>query len=160
MCLFSILCSAKTTKQQQQQQQQSAATMPSKPAVTGKCQCFNNPTPLVSVAVECVCSLVYAAQCTRVPQEVWRSHAEHTASSYYAHPRKREDTLERAHAARLTAPTTQPTLWCHLIKPSHLNTGPPQQQLIEQLLLLEDRLETELQHLKLCLVGKKQAAVS
>lgn len=41
-------------KQQELHQQQSAATMPSKPAVTGKCQCFNNPTPLTSAAVECL----------------------------------------------------------------------------------------------------------
>lgn len=32
----------------EQHQQQSAATMPSKPAVTGKCQCFKTPTPLMS----------------------------------------------------------------------------------------------------------------
>lgn len=99
MCLFSILCSAKTTKQQQQQQQ-SAATMPSKPAVTGKCQCFNNPTPLTSVAVECVSSLVYAAQCTCVR----RSHTEHTASSFYAHPKKEGGRFRKG--ARCTSHST------------------------------------------------------
>lgn len=46
-----------------QEEQQSAATMPSKPAVTGKCQCFKNPPHLMSTALESVCSHAYAAPC-------------------------------------------------------------------------------------------------
>lgn len=50
----------------------------------------------------------------------------------------------------VTAPTTQPTLWCHFVNPpptsatSHCTASPPGGQC----------LETELQHLKLCFVGK------
>ncbi len=97
--LYSALLNHKRQEQQQQQQQQSAATMPSKPAVTGKCQCFKNPTPLMSAAVECVCSRVYAALCVCVSEEACGSHAEHTASSYYAHPRSRDGKQEGAHTA-------------------------------------------------------------
>lgn len=83
-----------------------------------------------------VCSDVFAAPC--VSEETCGSHAEHTASSYYAHPRSRDGKHGATHSA-VTAPTTQPTLWCHFINPYHrLNTRPPQQQLIVQLLLPDD----------------------
>lgn len=58
-CVYFLYSALLNHKQQElQHQQQSAATMPSKPAVTGKCQCFNNPTPLMSAAVECLLSRV------------------------------------------------------------------------------------------------------
>lgn len=128
--LYSALLNHK--QQQQQQQQQLAATMPSKPAVTGKCQCFYNPTPLMSAAVECVCSCVYAALCVRVSEKACVSHAAHTASSYYAHPRSREGKQEGTHTAH-HSPTAQPTLVpFRQPHPPRLNTQPPQQQLIVQ----------------------------
>lgn len=126
--LYSALLNHKR-QEQQQQQQQSAATMPSKPAVTGKCQCFKNPTPLMSAAVKCVCSRVYAALCLRVGGGGLR---EHTASSYYAHPRCNNGKQEGTHV-HAVALTSQPTFWCHFVRPR-----PPQQQLIVQLLLPVD----------------------
>lgn len=150
MCLFSILCSAQTTKQQEQQQQQSAATMPSKPAVTGKCQCFNNPTPLMSAAVECLLSLcmqLRARVCQRRPggamPSVQQARTMHTQEvgmerkqwhtphvSQHPHP---ADTLVPFHET--------PHTWT----PDHLSNNSSY-----SFSSLWNSLETELQHLKLC----------
>lgn len=96
--LYSALIT--TNSKNNKKHQQSAATMPSKPAVTGKCQCFKNPTPLMSASVEgCLLSHVCSSVRVCVSEEAYGSHAEHTASSYYAHPRRREEKQEEAHIA-------------------------------------------------------------
>lgn len=56
----------------------------------------------MSAAVECVLlSPVCSSVCVCVSEEARGSHAEHTARSYYAHPRRRDGKQEGTHTPRL-----------------------------------------------------------
>lgn len=137
--LYSALLNHKH-QEQRQQHQQSAATMPSKPAVTGKFQCFKNPTPLTSAAVGCVRSHIREGL-----QEQRRAYSKLVLCT----PKKKGWKVRwSAHTARHSTHNPADSL-----VPFRLNTRSPQQQLIVQLLFLVDSLDTELQQLKLCLVG-------
>ncbi|CAJ1081969.1 hypothetical protein JOB18_047921 [Xyrichtys novacula] len=115
--------------------------MPSKPAVTGKCQCFNNPTPLMSVSVECVCSLAYAAPRMCVPEGGLEEPCRAYSKLVLCTPENRGGNDKKGYTLCVSQ-HPQPSRLSGAIssKPSHLNTGPPQQQqLIVQLLLLVNR---------------------
>lgn len=130
--------------------------MPSKPAVTWKCQCFKNPTPLSSAAVGCVC---FSSVCGSVRACVRGGLPEpHRAysGSYYAHPRRsREGMQDGTHR---TSQHPHPSrLRCHFVPPpehpttsarSHC-TAFPHTGLC---------LETGLQHLKLLVLSWKKVA--
>lgn len=74
-------------------------------------------TQLLSCRLLCVFALMYAAPCTRVPEEAWRIHAKRTASSYYAHPWSREWNAKIGTHCTSHSTRYQPTLWCHFMKP-------------------------------------------
>lgn len=107
-CVYFLYSALLNHKQQERQQhQQSAATMPSKPAVTGKCQCFKNPTPLMSAAVECVCSRLYQRRPAGATASIQQARTMHTQEVGM------ESEMECT--PHVTAPTNQLTLWCHFV---------------------------------------------
>lgn len=101
-----------------QEQQPTAATMPSKPVVTGKCRASKPPCPVLAVVGFCGCSFVWCAS-----EEAWQ-RPHWAASSSYAYPRYSEDR-KRRRTPDAAAPTAQPTHWCHTIRPplEHLATS-------------------------------------
>lgn len=156
-CVYFLYSALLNHKQQEQHQQQSAATMPSKPAVTGKCQCFKNPTPLMSAAVECVCSRVYAALCQCVCQKrpvralpsIQQARTMHTqvVGGRIAKRDTPHATRHSTHSPadtlvpfRQTPPPEHPTTSAA----AHRTASPPSGR----------SLETKLQQLNLSVVGK------
>lgn len=105
-CVYFLYCALLNHKQQDQQQ--SAATMPSKPAVTGKCQCFKTQLlscrPLWSAFV-----LMYAAvhACARTRGDTCWEVSELVLCT----PRGEGTFSKREHSTQ-----AQPTLWCHFIR--------------------------------------------
>lgn len=153
-CVYFLYSALLNHKRQEQHQQQSAATMPSKPAVTGKCQCFKNPTPLMSAAVGCVCSRVYAALCQRVCQKrparalpsIQQARTMHT-QVVGTDSKKGHTTRHSTHSPadtlvpfRQTPPPEHPTTSAA----AHRTASPPSGR----------SLETKLQQLNLSVVGK------
>lgn len=134
-CVYFLYSALLNHKQQEQQHQQSAATMPSKPAVTGKCQCFKK-TRLLSCRLlwSAFCSHLYAAPCACVCQRRPAGAMPSIQHARTMHTQEEGTESKKGHTRHVSSPTTQPTLWCHF-NPRPPHTRPPQQQLIVQLLL-------------------------
>lgn len=115
-CVYFLYCALLNHKRQEQQP--TAATMPSKPVVTGKCRASKPPCPVLAVVGFCGCSFVWCAS-----EEAWQ-RPHWAASSSYAYPRYSEDR-KRRRTPDAAAPTAQPTHWCHTIRPplEHLATS-------------------------------------
>lgn len=114
-CVYFLYCALLNHKRQEQQP--TAATMPSKPVVTGKCRASKPPCPALAV-VGCFCA--YAALCG-VRQ--WRLGRDPTEQQ--AHPMHTRDTGRIGSTPDAAAPTAQLTHWCHTIRPplEHLATS-------------------------------------
>lgn len=114
----------------QQDQQQSAATMPSKPAVTRKCQCFKNPTPLMSAAVH---SSVCVPMCVRVwaCRSLEQSQLVLCTPKLYERVAARNTHIEQTHTWAAAASRRSGAILLRL------HPEPPQQQVITQLVLSE-----------------------
>lgn len=89
MSIFYTLLSHK-----QQVQQQSTATMPSKPAVTRKCQCFEISAPLPSACEGCISCRARVQLCARQRSSSSGTPPTISIILYYAHPRSREESAK------------------------------------------------------------------
>lgn len=143
MSIFYTLLNHK--QQQLQHQQQSAATMPSKSADTGKCQCFNNPTPLMLAAVEWllshVCSSVRQRRPVGAMPGIQQARTMHTQAGG---TRRRHSTHNPADSLVPFCQTSPTPEHPSTSATTHRTASPPNRL----------SLETELQHLRLCWAGR------
>ncbi|KAG7457360.1 hypothetical protein JOB18_047921 [Solea senegalensis] len=129
--------------------------MPSKPAVTGKCQCFKTPPPLMSAAAACALSHVCGAELVRV-----LSPSSGSSKLVLCTQQDVGTEGEKGRALCTAAPTTQqPTLWCHCSSLPPLSPSPTTPAAAAATHCTASPLSgpalSELQHLKLCSVRKK-----
>lgn len=121
MCLFSILCSAKTTNSKNNNNNTTNNNqLPpclSSQLLPESASALKHPTPLMSAAVECLfLACMQLCACVRVSEEACRSPAEQTAARTM-HTQEVGTESKKGHSARTAQYPQNSRLWCHFNNP-------------------------------------------